>query len=102
MACRDMAPTFELLEAVGERLARKVRARSRHLHECELEREAWVAALAHVLDRHREQIDQTDHRRLAELIRLRPEPLASLVRDGQRIRDLAHMLNEHQMPQVLE
>ena len=51
----------------------------RHLHERELERQARVAALAHVVDRDREQVDQPQDRRLAELVRLRAQPLARLL-----------------------
>ena len=97
-----MAPRLELLEPVGEGLAGQVAAGAGHLHERELERQAWVAALAHVLDGHGQQVDQPDHGRFAELIRLRAEPLAGLLGDGQRVRHLAHVLHEHQMTQMLE
>ena len=43
-------PVLQQLDAVGERLAREIRRRPRHLHERELERQARVAALAHVVD----------------------------------------------------
>ena len=99
---RDVAPRLELLEPVGKGLARQVATGAGDLHERELQRQARVAALSHVLDGHGQEVDQTDHGRFAELIRLRAEPLAGLLGDGQRIRHLAHVLHEHQMTQMLE
>jgi hypothetical protein len=63
---------------------------------------ARVAALAHVVDGDREQVDQPDHRRLAELVRLRPQPLARFLGHGQRLGHLAHVLHEQQVAQVLD
>ena len=40
--------------------------------------------------------------RLAELVRLRAQPLARLLGHRQRLGHLAHVLHEQQMPQVLE
>jgi hypothetical protein len=51
---------LELLEAVGDRLALEVRRRTRDLDERELERQARVAALAHVVDGHREQVAEPE------------------------------------------
>ena len=73
-----------------------------HLHERELERQARVAALAHVVDRDCEQVDQPDHGRRRQLVRLLAQPLARLVGHGQRVRHLAHVLDEQQVAQVLE
>ena len=95
-------PRLDLVEAVGERLPREVGAGPRHLHERELERQPRVAALARVLDRDREQVDQPQDGRLTELVRLRAQPLARLVGDGQRVRHLAHVLDEEQVAEVLE
>jgi hypothetical protein len=97
-----MPARLQLLQAVGERLARQVGAGPRHLHERELEREARVAALAHVLDRDGEQVDEPDHGRLAELVRLRAQALARFLRDRQRVGDFAHVLDEHEVTEVLE
>ena len=59
-----VAALLELLEPVRDRLAREVGAGPRHLDERELERQARVAALAHVLDGDGEQVDQPEHGRL--------------------------------------
>ena len=100
-ACRDVA-LLEPVEAEGQRLAREIRARPRHLHERQLERQARVAALPHVLDRDVQQVDQPDDRRRAELVRLLAQPLARLVGDRQRLGHLARVLHEHQVAQVLQ
>ena len=97
-----MGAALEQLEPVRGRLAREVGRRARHLDQRELERQARVAALAHVLDRHREQVAEPQHRRLAELVRLLAQPLARLLRDRQRLRHLAQVLDEQQVAQVLE
>src|SRR6266700_4190024 len=103
MARRDRgAARLELLEPVGDRLAREIRRRARHLDERELERQAGIATLAHVVDGDGEQVDQAYDRRLAELVRLRAQPLLRLLGDGQRLRHLVHVLHEHQVPQVLD
>ena len=97
-----MASLLQLLEAEGKGFAGEIGARTRDLHQRELERQTWIAALSHVLDRDGEQIDQPDHGRLAELVRLRTQPFARLLRHGQGVGHLAHVLDEHQMAQVLE
>ena len=93
-----MAPRLELLEAVGDRLALEVGGRTRHLHERELERKARVAALAHVVDGHREQIAEPKDGRLAELVGLRAQPLSRLLGQRQRVGHLAHVLDEEDVP----
>ena len=82
--------------------ARQVGAGPRHLDERELERQPRVAALAHVVDGDREQVAEPEHGRLAELVRLRAQALARLLGHRQRLGHLAHVLDEHQVPQVLE
>ena len=77
---------LEELDAVCERLAREVRVRARDLDDRELEREARVAALAHVLDRHREQVDESQDGRLRKLVRLLAEELLRLLGHRQRRR----------------
>ena len=75
----------------------------RHLDERELERQARVAALAHVVDgdvRAGRSAGSTVG--AAELVRLLAQPLARLVGHRQRIGHLARVLDEHQVPQVLE
>ena len=49
-----------------------------------------------------QQVDQPEHRRRAELVRLLAQPLARLVGHRQRVRHLAGVLHEHQVAQVLE
>ena len=93
---------LELLEPVGDRLAREVGRRARHLHERKLEREPWVAALAEIVERDVQEVDQPHDGRRAQLVRLLPEPLAALVGDGQRVGHLARVLDEHQVPEMLE
>ena len=99
---RAAGPLLELLEPKGERLAREVGAGARHLHERELERQARVAALAHVVDGDREQVAEPQHRRLRQLVRLLAQPLARLVGDGQRVGHVPHVLDEQQVAEVLE
>ena len=99
---RRLSQLLELLDAIRERFAGEVDAGPRHLHECELERQPRVAALSHVFDGDRQQVDEPDDSRLAELIRLCAKPLARLLRHRQRRRNFAHVLNEHQVPQMLE
>ena len=67
-----MGAALELLEAVRGRLALQVGRRPRDLDERELEREARVSALAHVVDGHGEEIAEPDDGRLAQLVRLSP------------------------------
>ena len=98
----SVRPLLELLDPVGERLARQVSARPRHLDERELERQSRVAALAHVLDGDGEQVAQAQDGRLAELVRLRAQPLPRLVGHRQRRGHLAEMVDEQEVPQVLE
>jgi hypothetical protein len=80
-----------------ERLAREVGGGARHLHECELEGEARVGALADVVHRDGEEVDEPQHRRLGELVRLVAEALLHLLRDGQRLRHVPHVLHEEEM-----
>src|SRR5439155_962713 len=75
---------LELLEPEGERLARQVGARPRHLHERELERQPRIAALAHVLDGDRQEVAEAQHDGLAELVRLRPQALPGLFSQRSR------------------
>ena len=49
-----------------------------------------------------QQVDQPEHGRLAELVRLLAQPLARLLGHRQRLGHLAHVLDEHQVAQVLE
>ena len=49
-----------------------------------------------------EQVDQAHDGRLPELIRLLAEPLARLLGHGQRVRHRADVLDEEQVPEVLE
>ena len=93
---------LEQLDAVRERLAREVGVRSRHLHERELERKPRVGALSRVLDRDGEEVDQPQDGRLGELVRLLAEELLRLLGDRQRVGDVAHVLHEQQMAEVLE
>ena len=60
--------------------------------------DAWVAALAHVLDGHGEQVAEPEHGRLRNLLRLRAQPVARLLGDRQRARHLSQEVDEHQMP----
>ena len=97
-----MATVLELLEAVRDRLALEVGGGPGHLDERELEREPRVAALAHVVDGDREQIAETENRGLAQLVRLSAQAVPGLVGQRQRVGHLAHVLDEEDMPQVLE
>ena len=98
-----MAPSLlEPLEAEGDRLAREVARGPRHLDERELERQARVAALAHVVDRDREQVDEAQDGRLLELVRLRAQPLARLLARRRRLRHVAEVLGEHELAQMLD
>ena len=74
----------------------------RHLDERELERQARVAALAHVVDRDREQVDEPQDRGLLELVRLRLQPLTCFLARRGGLGNVAEMLREHDLPQVLE
>ena len=97
-----MGGPLQELEPVRGRLAREISRRARDLDQRELQRQPRVAALAHVLDRHGEQVAEPQHRRLADLVRLLAQPLARLLRDRQRLRHLAQVLDEQQVAQVLE
>ena len=81
---------------------RQVGARPRHLDERELEGQAGIAALAHVVDGDREQVAEPQHGRLADLVRLRAQPVARLVRHRHPVRHLAEVLDEQEVAQVLE
>ena len=76
--------------------------RARHLHERELERQSRVGTLPDVVDRHGEQVDQAEHRRLGQLIRLLAKKLLRLFGHRERLRHVPHVLDEEQVPQVLE
>ena len=93
---------LELLDPERERLAREVGGGVRHLDQRELEWQPRVGALARVLDRDGEQVAQPQHCRRRQLVCLLPQPLARLVGDGQRVRHVAHVLDEQEMAQVLE
>src|SRR5215212_3435875 len=99
---RDMCARLQLLEPVGERLTGEIRSGTRDLDQRQLERQARIAALAHVLDRDGEQVDEPDHGRLAELVRLCAQTFTRLLGYGERVRHLAHVLDEHQVTEVLE
>ncbi len=85
-----------------ERLAREVRVRPRHLHERELERKPRVGALPRVLDGDREEVDEPQDGRLGKLVRLLAQELLRLLGDGERVGDVAHVLDEQQVPEMLE
>ena len=65
-----MGARLEHLEPVRERVAREVGLGAGDLDERELERQSRIAALSHVVDGDREQVDQAEHRRLGQLVRL--------------------------------
>ena len=73
-----------------------------HLHEGELEREPGVRALPDVLDGDREEVDEPEHRGLGELVCLLAKALLRLLGDRKRLGDVAHVLHEQQVPQVLQ
>ena len=93
---------LEELDPVRERLAREVGVRSRHLHERELEREPRVGALPCVIDGDREQVDQPQDSGLGELVGLLAEELFRLLRHGQRVGDVPHVLHQQQVAKMLE
>ena len=95
-------PLLQLLQPEGGRLAREVGRRARHLDERELERQPRVAALAHVVDGHGQEVHQPQHRALAELVRLLAQPVPRLLGHRHRLRHLADVLDEHELAQVLE
>ena len=97
-----MAALLEQLEPVGQRLLREVGARARDLHERELERKARVAALAHVVDCQGQEVAEPQHARLGELVRLREELLARLLGDRDRLRHRAQVLDDEEVPKMLE
>ena len=99
---RACEPLLELVEAERHRLAGEVAAGPCHLDEGQLERQSRITALAVVVHSHREQVAKPQHSRLRQLIRLLAKPFARFVGDGQRIGDLAHVLDEEQVAQVLE
>ena len=100
--CRACKPLLELVEAERHRLPGEVASGPGHLDEGQLERQPRITALAVVVHSHREQVAKPQHRRLRQLIRLLAKPLARLVGDGQRVGNLAHVLDEEQVAQVLE
>ena len=93
---------LEQLDAMCERLAREIRVRPGHLHDRQLERKSRVGALPHVLDGDREEVDEPQHGRLGELVRLLAKELLRLLGHRKRVGDVAHVLDEQQVPQVLE
>ena len=95
-------PRLEQLYAVGERLAREICLRACHLHEGELERQPRVGALPDVVHRDGQEVDQPEDGRLGKLVRLLAQQLPRLLGHGQRLRDVPHVLDEQEMPQVLE
>ena len=97
-----MLALFEPLDPKRERLLREVGLRPSHLHERELERQARVAALAHVVDGDGEQVDEPEHGRLRQLVRLLAQPVARLLRHRQRLGHVADMLHEQQVTEVIE
>ena len=101
-ADRRLQRLLQLLDPVRERLALQVPLRPRHLDKRELQRQPGVGALAHVVDGYGEKVDETEHRRLRELVRLLAEALARLLGDRQRVRHVAHVLDEQQVAKVLE
>ena len=87
---------------MGKGLAREIGVRARHLHERQLERQPGIAALSHVVDGDRQQVEEPQHGRLRQLVRLLGEPLTRLLRDRQRLGHVPEVLDEHQVPEVLE
>lgn len=49
---------FQHFHPMDERFTGEIRVRTRHLYERELERKAWVGALALVVEHDGEQVDQ--------------------------------------------
>ena len=72
------------------------------LDERQLERQARIAALTHVVDCDGEQVDQPDDCGGGQLVRLLAQPLACLVGHRQRVGNLVHVLDEKQVAQMLE
>ena len=97
-----MDTPLQKLQAMGDGLAREIRCGTRHLHERQLERQPWVAALAHVVDRDGEQVAEPQNGRLAELVPLLVQPFTHLFGHGQRIRHMAHVLHKQHVSQMLE
>ena len=97
-----VGPRLEQLEPVRERVAREVGLGAGDLDERELERQAGVATLAHVVHGDREEVDQAQHRRLGQLVRLLTEPLARLLRDGQGFGHVPDVLHEQKLAEVLD
>ena len=85
-----------------ERLAGEIGVRPGHLHDRELERQPRVAALAHVLERDAEQVDEAQDGRLRELVRLLAQELLRLLGHRERVGHMADVLDEQQVAQVLE
>ena len=87
---------------MGKRLVREVGMRARHLDDRQLERKPGVSSLAHVLDRDCEEIDESQHCRLGQLVCLLSQQLLRLFGHRQRLGHVTHVLDEQQMTQVLE
>ena len=85
-----------------EGVAREIGLRAGDLDERELEWQPRVATLAHVLHRDGEQVDQAQHGRLGQLVGLLPEPLARLLGHRERLGDVADVLHEEELAEVLD
>ena len=82
---------------MSERLAREIAVRARHPDERKLERQPRVAALAHVLDRDGQEVDEADHRGLRKLVRLLAQTFARLLGEREGIGYVAEVLHEQQV-----
>ena len=100
--CHSRQSCLEQLDAVRERLALQIRLRPRHLDQRELERQPRIAALPEVVERDSEQVDQPQHGRLGQLVRLLAQPVAGLLRDGEGVGGIADVLDEQEVSQVVE
>ncbi len=85
-----------------ERVPGEIGRRPGRLHQRQLQRQARVAAGAHVADRLAEQVAEPEHGRLGQLVRLLQQTPARLLGHRQRLGHLVHLLHEHQVAQVLE
>ncbi len=69
-AAGGLRPCLQHLQPVGERITRQVGLGPGDLDERELEWQPRVAALPHVVDGDREQVDQAEDGRFGQLVRL--------------------------------
>ena len=97
-----MQTGFQHFDPMDKRIACEIRVRARHLDERKLEREPRVRALPLVLQDDCEQVDEAQHGRLGKLVGLLAKPFARLLREGQRLRDVTDVLDEQELPEVLE